>query len=128
MNGEKIVVSHRHRRIFRWAETHMIPIEIAAGWIGRCEGPEIMIDLRGAFLLLSARKRSVILRDRLHRPIERMACDVLHECMESNARRIGIQADVPGKLNSCLGIGGARQLDLTVLAFRKLSKGEWPIV
>src|SRR5579859_7012689 len=106
----------------------MITIEIAARWIGRCEGPEIMIDLRGAFLLLSTRKRSVILRDRLHRPIESMTRDVLHECMKSNARRIGVQTDVPGKLNSCLGIGGARQLDLTVLTFRKLSKGEWPII
>src|SRR5579859_419127 len=108
MDSEKIVVSHRNRRIFRWTETNMITIEIAAGWIRRCERPEIMIDLRSAFLLLSARKRSVILRDRLHRPIERVARDVLHRRVERDAWRIRLQPNGSGKLNSGLGIGRTR--------------------
>ncbi len=48
--------------------------------------------------------------------------------MKADARRIGVQADGSDELNSGLGIGRARQFNLTALSFRKFPKGERPVI
>ncbi len=48
--------------------------------------------------------------------------------MKADARGIGVHANRAHKLDPGPGIGWAREFDLAALSFRKLSKGERPIV
>src|ERR1700693_5981795 len=48
--------------------------------------------------------------------------------MKTDARRIRIHMNGPDELNASLRVRRPRQFDLTTLPFRKLSKGERPVV
>ena len=115
------VLSHRGRGIFRRTEANVIAIEIAAGRIRRRECTEISVHSRWI-----AGVGRVVLRDRLHRPFDRVAAGVLHGGVKTDARRVGVQADRAQVLNPGPRIGRAGELYFAVLPFRNLSKGVRP--
>src|SRR5579862_3569246 len=118
MQREETVVPDRDRGILRWTEPHVIAIEIAAGGIRGGERPEVRVVARGI-----TRVCGVILRDRLHRPLDDVPRLVLHGCMKVDPRGLPVQTNGAPYLNTSLGIDGAGQFNLALPSFRKFSKG-----
>ena len=76
VQGEQIVF-HCKGRIIRKGGAHLIPTEVRAVLVCWGEGPELMIELAGVPSFCR-----VELRDRLHRPPNRVTGDVFHHRME----------------------------------------------
>ena len=70
----------------------------------------------------------IVLRNRLHGPFDDMPGLVLHGCMKTDSRRIGVQVNRTPDLDPGLRIGGTCQLDFALLPFRNLSKGIGAVV
>src|SRR5882762_1766064 len=123
MYGEQSVRPNLRRRIFRWTKSHVILIEVAARGICLCEAPEISVVMR-AILGVS----SVVLRDRLHRPLDRMAAGIFHRDVKFDQRRIRVETHGPHKLQPRLRVGWSGERNFAVPALRKSLKLEIAVV
>ena len=62
---------------------------------------------------------SIVLRDRLHRPFDRMTAGIFHRCVKGDERRIHTETDGAHKLQSSLWVGWAAQGNFAALTLGK---------
>ena len=68
------------------------------------KAPEIFVVVGGIFCV-----GSIVLRDRLHRPFDRMTAGILHRCVKRDERRIDAETNRAHKLQTGLWISWSGQ-------------------